>query len=386
MKVLLFSHFFYPYSLVGAKRMTSFVKYLVDIGQEVTVIKAKDSYYGDNILNRVTIHEGYQVVEVGIEGKKEEWIQWINAYKRICDELCTKNRYDCCVFSGGPFNYFLIGPYLKKQYKIPYILDFRDVAAHKMIAPGTPNRNGMLKTISFLKNYVIEAISIRRASKVILTTDIMKEFYGKRFPQYKEKMFTVYNGYDETQLQDYKKKTIDMRILSLVIFGKFSYYGGEYVDWLVDSVRELQKYGIPVKIMHIGEREAELESAFKEETCFINIPTVEYKEGMELLGQCWVMITSNYLKEAVSTKVFDYIFINHPVLALVPQNSASERILQNFENCFFIDNALAMEQALIKIYERKIQYLTENQSKKEFYSRGRQNGILCQYISDIVKK
>lgn len=380
MDVLMLSHYFPPMNLIGSKRMESLAKQIVEEGHELTALKAADKYYGENVA---PYNEWNECEIIDVVPKQDSWYEWIRAYDQCVYKAADKKKYDVCVISGGPFNYFLTGARILRKLNIPYVLDFRDVAAPFKSAPGYSCKVSKIKSIlSFLKNYYIEYKSIKYSKYAVMTSEIMLNMYVSRFPQFKDKYAVIYNGYDGKLLQNFDKKTIDTRKLSIGIFGKYSYYGKEYAEWLSKAIKNIQRKGIEVEILHIGEKETWLEEYLGGNECYKNIGTLDYLSGMELLSNQWILIASHYMREAISTKIFDYIFLNHPVIGVFEKNSASGLLLSKFENGFVVYSEEEMERSLFLIWKEKITTLMKDTDSINGYSRDVQNKnyikLLCE--------
>lgn len=381
MNVLMLSHYFPPMNLIGSKRMESLAKQIVEEGHKLTVLKAADIYYGENIDSNYKWNE---CEIINVVPKQDIWYEWIRAYDHRAYKAANKRNYDVCVISGGPFNYFLTGSRTLRKLNIPYVLDFRDVAAPFQSAPGYSCKVSKVKSIlSFLKNYYIEYRSIKYSKYAVMTSESMRNMYTERFPRFKDKFTVIYNGYDGKLLQNFCKRSFNTRKLSIGIFGKYSYYGKEYADWFSTAVRNIQRKGIEVEILHIGEKETWLEEYLSGNKCYKNVGTLDYPIGMELLSGQWVMVVSHYMREAISTKIFDYIFLNHPVIGVFEKNSASALLLSKFENGFVVHSEAEMERSLLSIWEEKITTLMKNTDRTSGYSRDVQNRKYIKLLSEI---
>ena len=125
--VLILSWYLEPCNKIGARRASYLAQYLSEKGYKVIVIKAKDKYYHDH-LDEEDIQYTYDVIEIGISSRRiiPNRYLWYSAYKGGIKELMDDRKIHCMFITGEPFFYFPLGPYVKKKYRIPYILDFRD--------------------------------------------------------------------------------------------------------------------------------------------------------------------------------------------------------------------------------------------------------------------
>ncbi|NLC26523.1 MAG: glycosyltransferase family 4 protein [Fastidiosipila sp.] len=384
MKILILSHYFEPYKLVGARRMSSLVRFLAGAGHEICVLKASNELYAGDIDPDTAPIENVETFDVKPGKASNSWTGWIRAYKKAIDDVTVGRNFDIALICGGPFNYFLTGPYMKRKYGIPYILDFRDVAAHKLVAPGAVlYRTGPRRLLVFVKNRLIEALSVRKASRIVATSPKMEEFYRDRFPKHRGRMLTIYNGYDDAALASFERKEPDRSSLSIGIFGKFTYYGNEHVKILKEALTELEHEGISHRIVHIGAKEPVVEKELASLN-YVHYETLPYSKGMSVLSSCRALAVSHYQKEAIATKVFDYMYLNHPVIAFLPEDSDSKLLLSQFEHAYFPQTSEELSGQLRYIYEQDITQLSAEIEDIAQYSRRSQNTRYRDLLETVI--
>lgn len=379
MKVLILSHQFYPFSLVGAKRMTALTRYLLSCGDDITVLKADNRVYGSNIDNENPIEERVKIFNIELErkpiSKYLEGFYYLKQYKKCIDHISDINSYDICLMSGYPFEYFLVGPYIKKKYGVKYCLDFRDTAARASVSSlyNIPTLTRKIKNkLNFCRFFYLEWKSIRQADKVILTTVAMKELYACRFPKYAKKMDVVYNGYDDNAVKAVHIGEPDISVMTIGIFGKFGFYSNENTNSFCLAVKRFAEVtSVPTKVRQIGIFDQILSTQLG--SIYEYVENNGYISGLNLLQNNWVMAGSHYMKEAIGTKFFDYIYLNRPIIAILPKDSSGIELLKQFEGAYIADCEEQIYDALIDIWYSKRKKLSEHVDKLQKYGRTYQN-------------
>ena len=375
MKILIVSYFFEPYNGVGAIRMTSFSKYLVENGNKVTIIKADNIYYGNNIHTTLE-NSKLKIINVKIK-LKNDFLNFLRiklTFKKTIDKELNKLSYDWIIFSGGPYFYFSLGRYFKKKYAINYILDFRDLWVYES---RTPKKFLSKLYINIIRKYhsIDEKLSIKHAKYVITVTPSDNNRMINAYETYKIKFNVIYNGFDDNKLIDLshisQKSNINNPI-NLMVFGKFMYYGEETSLIFFSTINNLIKNGKSIKITHIGNRE---EAVYKMLIKF-DLPfdmyvctgVCDYKKGMEVLQSADIFISIYPVRSGLGTKVFDYIFHNKPVVLFGYKNSEIATFFSQFENFYCCESTSEGSLIMTKIINQGSQKL-DSKIDPVLYSR-----------------
>lgn len=383
-KIMIIAHYYHPFSLVGAKRVNYFVKYLNNHGINTIILKADDKYYGEHVTNEKNIPvETVSVTPNESLLKISSNLAWKNAYKKVAEKILKEEQIDGIFITGGPFHYFNLGSYFNKRYDVPYILDFRDPWYRSDVDNFSIKGRISNKIESFLEHR-----SVSRASLIINVTESLTEEYRNRYANIsQDKFVTIYNGYDDSINLDPNDKNIDdsKDTLNLGIFGKFAYYNGGHLDLLLETIKKVQPYlNKDINIYYLGT-EKEILSKAKEYSLSDNIRYigyVDYSEGMKILAQMDALLLNNRAKENLGTKVFDYIYLNKPILAFSSTDSEIGKLMNNFQNGFVVSTEEELKEALISIDSLQDKFL-DTEEQKAYYSRNIQSDILLRYIFKI---
>jgi len=128
-KVLMIAYYFPPAAGVGTFRITKFMKFLPSFGWEPAILTIKTPYY--NNLDDTLISDIYKNIKVYRTDIarfpiNDVGIKWLPILIKEFKKIINKEKIDVAYFTGGPFFQWRAAPILKKKYKIPYVVDFRD--------------------------------------------------------------------------------------------------------------------------------------------------------------------------------------------------------------------------------------------------------------------
>lgn len=381
-KILIVAYYFYPCDLIGAKRTSYLANFLANKWIDITVLKTDNENYYNRIDNNLYVNSNIKIHNVNniIKLKSfKESIFWYFSYKKEMQRLIIKKDYDLIYFSGDPFFYFSLGNYFLKKYNIDYILDFRDIWINGFKIKSNWKGN----IVQFFKRY-FEKKAIKAAKIVIHCTESRTKIYQDHYKKFnKVKFMTVYNGFDESKLPTLENIHIKKENkYKLGIFGKFSYYDPEHSLILLNAIKEI-KQTTKITIYHIGKKENELVDLVKQNDLEENFQFVGYKnytEGLRILNKLDFLILNNRFDHDLGTKIYDYFFLNKPILAFTTPKSDIWQLLSKFHNTFLIQTPEDFISA-INYLKKAEDYSVINKSEIMKFSRKYQ----MEYLYSILK-
>ncbi len=393
-KILLVAFYFYPCSLIGAKRSSYLANFLSNKGMDVTILKADDVNYYNDIDYDLSLDSNIKIINVNNIIKLKSFKQsiiWYFSFKKEIKKILKNNDFDLIYFSGGPFFYFPLGYYVKKKYHKKYLLDFRDLWTLEF----NTYQNWKGKLINKISRY-FEKKSLVKADMVNFVTESESNFYKKFYSQIDEsKFFVIRNGYDDTNKYQIMKKSKNLLIknektserqkFKLGIFGIFAYYNFEHVKILIKAIRDLKQI-FDIKIFKFGEEEVQFSQSVVDAGLLENFEFIGYKEyqkGLESLSNMDFLILNNRSEFALGTKIFDYILLNKPILAFTTSKSEIWSLLLKLKNTFLIQTSKDFILAINVLSKRKDLSIVNKQNLKE-YSRKFQMEKLYKNLKDLI--
>ena len=116
--------------------------------------------------------------------------------KQLYYGLRAKN-VNCIYLASTPPIQGLLGAFLKKLKKVPFIYNLQDIFPDSLVGTGLANKGGLLWKIG----RVIENFTYRHADKIIvISKDFKKNIMAKGVPE--EKIVVVYNWVDQNAVVD----------------------------------------------------------------------------------------------------------------------------------------------------------------------------------------
>jgi len=214
----------------------------------------------------------------------------------------------CC---GLPIGCHLTGIFLAKIYKKPLVCDFRD----PYIWPGvrkfpTPLHERI--------GAIIEKIIIKNSTTIITIGNKFKEEFVKRYPDQKNKIYAIMNGYDGELI---KLSNNNNPIMTLVHAGNI--FNDEALEVLINALETLSKIGLNFIFKMVGRLDLEQLKIIKLSSVADSIQIigqVSQKENFKHIQSADILFLEscgNISKIAIRAKLFEYIRAQKKILAIV---------------------------------------------------------------------
>ncbi len=385
--VLMIAYFFPPLGGPGVQRVQKFVKYLPLYGWNPTVLTVKPIEYiaYDKTLLKeigdVTVHRtgsfdpmrllyifekprsnGRKKIYTNVRGRTRKFvgdvfpidskIGWLpfayNKGKRILEAKNTNAIYATI----GPFTSAIAAYKLAKKFKLPLIIDYRDLWT------GKPDITYFSKWHKkFSVNW--ERRILNFANNVIINTDFSRKKIQTLFPEIQTSKFKViYNGWDKNDFPNIKRKNEKKLI--------FSYTGGFYGErtpyFFLNVLKELlEKKLLPdnIEFRFIGNYFKDIEKMLTNNRLrkvIKIVPQVSHKESIAHLLQSdflLLFIAKRKSEIVLPAKIFEYLAAKKPILAMIPEKGeAANLILDNNAGLISeIDDEAAIKTNVLKMID-----------------------------------
>lgn len=364
MRILYISYFYPPLGGPAALRNVKTVKYLSELGCVVDVISVGDieyNYHDDSLLAETNEHSVTRTASLDpmavmkkLFGKHQSASQ--SLYRRTPERIkllirrmyplddkvgwlppliaagaraLQQERYDLIYVSCGPFSSSLAAWWLAKRYRIPYAVEMRDywtlLSDYNLMGSAVQRR--------FARYW--EAKILRSAKWIITATKGIGTDIAAAFGQELQgKLFTLYNGHDEEDYADLKPVSKQEAGFVLSYFGAL--YARRSLKCFYAAVKHLAEEGkLPkgtqIKLYGNYNLEAvkEVEDSGLAEMISI-IPSLNHKEALQQMAvsdALLLVINSSSPHGTLTSKVFEYLRISKPILAMVPSNGEAAELL-----------------------------------------------------------
>lgn len=372
----------------GVQRTLKFAKYLKDYGwQPVVITDSPKKYFAvDNSLLEEAIESGIKIERTGnkpfdpskiiVKAPKENMrklrsavsqfffipdskIGWKKKALKKIDEIWSKyNGFDLVFATAPPYTDFLIGQEVKRKYKIPLVIDYRDAWVD------SPVLNYYPTPYHKLKNMRLEKGVLKIANKVITTNRRVKEYIISRYGniEYND-VKIISHGFDSEDFE----KAAHSELPSTSKF-RVSYSGSFYtrnpkfyfeaIKAFVDKYPELKN---DIEFCFIGTFSKEnlqiaknlgIEQYLNITGYLEHINCVKYVMASDVL---FLMISRGENEDAAMPgKVGEYIGSRKNIIACIPEG-VTKKMLEKYNAIKFIDDESPEQiaRAIKEYYDEK---------------------------------
>ncbi len=338
-----------PENAVGAARPARFVKFLPAHGWQCHVITAVRQPEGGSPNVSYLEDSTHGMWEGGASAARPSFLRryaelaarrflfpgaialgWgLETPKRAQRVINSLNPRPSAVFSTfPPIATHFAGRSIARAAGIPWIADFRDPFVREPIAV-----RGRLPQYA---NRRAEAGFVTDAAAVIVNTEQCAELYRWRYPQHASKITAIWNGFDpDSSLSALPIPERPRRTLSHV--GEL--YAGRNPLVIVQSLRRLRASGHAAAMAYQLELvgpywvsqavDAEVSQAVSEGWLTLRPQKIPKQEAVRLIQETdGMLLLQPQSSVQVPAKLYEYIRIGRPILAVSPRGSAVEWVLE----------------------------------------------------------
>ncbi|PKL87360.1 MAG: glycosyl transferase family 1 [Ignavibacteriae bacterium HGW-Ignavibacteriae-2] len=389
-KVLVIAYYYPPMGLSGVQRTLKFTKYMSHYNWEPTVITAGSTgYYAhDNSLMkeaekaeiRIVRTESsdinsrlakYGTIEMPNEKIRkflsrvsktflipDNKVDWANRAYKKAEELLQNEKFDVIFVSIPPFSAFKMATKLKAKFKLPLIVDYRDLwyGNHFAFYP-TPYHK--------IRHKKLEESALRAADHIIAVNRNVKE---KLITTYKflkfEDVTILPHGFDPADFEGVKRvndKSLKRKI-KILYSGIFyenvtpKYFLKAFKKLTIDEPQIAENF----ELHFVGLFRRENEKHVKNWNLhrFIHIHGyLNHEDVIQKLVDSdilWVMLGNGKNMNMVSSgKIFEYFGSRKPILVCAP-DGATRSAAKEYGASYIVDpeDIEGMKQKLIEIYKQ----------------------------------
>ncbi len=411
-KALLIAYHFPPLGGGGVFRTLKFTKYLPEFGYQPYVLTVKNPMY--RIKDQTLVSEVPSYVKVcrtfsfehiilraprllNINLKwfylPDENIGWLPFGVFTGEKLVKKENVNVIYATSPIWTSLLIGFFLKRKTKKPFVVDFRD--------PWTDNPYVKYPT-RFHESFErkMEHAILSQADYVTVATDLMKKNLAKKYPFLKSKIETITNGFDP---EDFKDLKIHEKTGKFTITYVGSIYGlitaKPFLIALKELVEEKKEFRENIELVFVGNYGKETPLLVEKFGLGENVRFVGYvphRGSLEFMVNSQallLLITVEGPKgEGILTgKLFEYLASRKPIIALAPENGSAAKIIESLNAGTVISprNVAGIKQATVDLYqqwlERKTSATAGNEDDIKRYDRQVLTGRLAKIFEKVAQ-
>ncbi|MDH4037349.1 MAG: glycosyltransferase family 4 protein [Candidatus Krumholzibacteria bacterium] len=337
--LLLVTYHFPPSAASGSFRLLGFSKYLPALGWKVTVV-APPSMPGEPVDPGLAaqVPSGVEVRAVAYPTRGGKPVRvffpyaaWLAPAWPAVRDAARNGRPDVVLTSGPPHLVHLLGLWIARRHRTPWIADFRDPWVNDGL--GRPRR--------WIDRWfqVCERSVYRNADRILANAPNAMDVYRRDYPRQQHKIRMLTNGFDPHLVMASPAPALAPGSpLRLVHAGEI-YLGRDPLP-LLDAMREIQQatpVGGPRLELHIlGRAErgrAQMEAAIRERGLTDSVVfrgQVSYQESLAAMAEADinVLFDTPNRKFGVPAKLYEYLGAGRPVLALAESDGDTANILR----------------------------------------------------------
>ena len=295
-------------------------------------------------------------------------VGWILGAVRSGLRAAKARRISCLYATGGPWSALVAATILHKLTRLPLILDFRDPWA------SSPNLSANSR-VSRAAHAWLEAYCVRNASRVIANTDELRRDFTRRYHRLAaERFVSVTNGFDELSCTTPPRQ----QRFTLVHAGEL-YLSRNPKHFLQAVARLVQDGSIPrdsMQVRFVGgfvAPDRELASTLDALTGIVEIiPRVPHADAIRMQQDASALVLfQTGLPLQVPRKLYEYLALRRPILAVTDPESATAAILRDVgSHQMATDEVDTIEVALRQLYDhwRHGQVFVPNEERLQAYS------------------
>ncbi len=403
--ILLVAFDSYPSASVSTQRTMAIFNHLNELGWTTILLTASKNCYSVTSEDETITLKNNQFIyrafafdiknKFSIKGKyfgpiatPDQYSPWILTAIILGRTLIKKYKVDI-IYSTYPIpSTNVVAGVLAKNYHVPWVADYRDPA------PYIHTTNG--KWLDMIHR-IIDDFTLRRAKKIIFTTDESKKSYEKIFKA-SEKFAVVENGYDESIFEkdfclfkDFPKKKLKKFVL---YYCGSLYTNGRSPDKIFQALAKLKNQRVispnNFKLIFQGNIESteytkiiqqlNIEDMIKFKPQITHLSCIENMLKSDML----LVIQGSRFNIHIPAKVYECIKANKPILLIAPTNSAVANLANKFPQCESSEDIEAISQIISKNMANRCETLSSKLDSHENLSRKARTKNLHQLLLPLV--
>lgn len=327
----------------------------------------------------------------------DRYISWANNVLRNIENMININEITMVYTTSDPYSTNLVGYYVKKKYKVPWVADFRDEWTNNHY--GVEYYKGDKFRLKLHRHMEEKIVNI--ADKVIAVTPFSSQNYRSIFRLPHDKVVTITNGYDEEDYINIPKKKTKSNKFTIIFYGTL-HVGNSFLDNVIFGINHLIEENKVVKdlieIRIIGRVHLENKNIFNQVDKYSIVNYEKYKPHFECLSEAsngdLLLLPLGQEDRFIPVypgKIFEYMRLVIPILAISPKGSAIELLL-NETQCgenFDYNDLNGIKNYILEHYNRWISGDTSfkvNNEKIEEFERRKLTGKLASIFNGLIKK
>jgi glycosyltransferase involved in cell wall biosynthesis len=264
---------------------------------------------------------------------------WVRAAKKTILETLAQKNYDLVLISSPPYSFAQMAAELTEELSIPVVLDMRD--------PWTTNPYKIYPTSWHKKkDHMLERESIEKINFGITVIDSHIDYYLSMIDNFKFQNWRIIpNGFDEDDFKNLVPLTLESGKFHIAFSGTF-YSHLNNPKFLFEAIAALSEgEREKTRFHHIGSSAQNLKKiagTFGLQNNIVEWGYQDHQKCLEILSGmdafCFILDSTNKnADKTIGGKVYEYLRLGKPVLALVPHVGEAADFMNKTQSGVVID-------------------------------------------------
>jgi hypothetical protein len=400
MKVLIIAGSFPPNSDVGGVRPSSFFQYFNEAGIDTHVFTIQhetnntlmDIKFSPKLLPKIhrmsysNEQENKYLENRGIRKMLRDFFNpSYSSPPGLLDEASSKifelldlKFFDLVIASVPNMWTAVLANSINIRYGIKYIIDFRDASEQEKGMP----RSFRQKIQVIRSNFERKKIA-RNSSELITVSKYLSDRLEKKL---NKKTNLIYNGFDENLFNANveNKNEVKRKVIKIVYIGKLINTWYRNPAPLLMAINQINKnQNKKIEIHFYGTENNIIEKINNYSWVYFN-NRIPFNEVNDILNSAdlLLVLTNNDRKGILTTKLFEYMPINKPIICLPNNDEELKDIITDYGLGFSLSNKEEI-MAFFKNYDENLkafQAMLPLRNKINFFTRENQSKLLIDFL------
>ena len=288
--------------------------------------------------------------------------------------IIRQKKIDIILSTGAPWTSLLIGRILSGLTRLPLVLDYRD--------PWIDNpfhQSGNSQIYNGFSRF-LEKNLVNKASAVVLNTDSLRRAFVKKYSKH-HKFHVLHNGFLEEDLRADVEVDFVVGSDDFIFIHTGDIYGNRSIDNFLIAFKEcVQRHVLGQKLAKIcligvdenlGRKCRLLLGGLIFNECCILSERIPHDNCIAYLkkSQCFLIFQQDTTIQ-VPRKLFEYLALRKPILAITPNNGETARIIKNNDGGIVVsdktENIISAIKDMVSNYKYHENLLIKNEGYKQF--------------------
>lgn len=313
---------------------------------------------------------------------------WRQPATRRLGDLLRHERPMLVYATGGPWTSLLVGEQLARQWRVPFVADFRDPWSRN------PNQEGRSSVIA-KKIKALEERVCRSAAAVIANTVELQGCFIEDYPYLKDKIVTITNGFDQqTVPYDDRARNLTSTSVGLELCHFGTVYTGRNPLELFRAIKELSTEGRcepgQLGLRFVGlwqvddDRVEALAQDLEKQGYLRRDPPVPHDVCLQQMLAVSVLlaIQPDYPLQ-IPGKIFEYIATGRPLLIIGGAGATSQLVKRHGLGKCCLNRMYEIKQLLLNLLEKPEPFPSPAQQQIERFNYSALTGELARMFDRV---